>query len=217
MPETVANLRLFIAVNLPDDLRANLERPYRSLKLALAGDGVRWTPLKQVHLTLKFLGDVAADSLADLRAAVERGCRGVAPFSLRAHALGVFPSAQRPRVVWCGVTGELDMLRQLQEQIENETIIWREREARPFQPHLTLARIKVLGPGRAAALRKKREALAAADFGAWPVGRVDLMQCHLSATGVTHTRLAEFPLSLSENCEGVLRRGILAVGKGGEA
>ena len=194
MPETVASLCLFIALNLPDELRANLERPYRSLKLALAGDGVRWTPLGQIHLTLKFLGDVSADSLAELRAAVARGCRGVAPFSLRAQALGVFPSGPRPRVVWFGVTGGLAMLRQLQDQIENETIRWLEREARPFQPHLTLARIRVLGPGRAAALRKKMAALAAADFGAWPVGRVDLMQCHLSAAGVTHTRLAEFPL-----------------------
>lgn len=188
-------IRAFIAINLPDAVRANLERLHRSLKLALAGDGIRWTPPEQIHLTLKFLGDVPAESLDNLRAAIAGGCRGVAPFSLRAQALGVFPNAQKPRVVWVGVTGELEALRQLQEQIERETERWREREARGLQPHLTLARIKVLGASRAAALRKKLDTATMADFGAWTASQVNLMRSHLSATGVTHTSLADFPLA----------------------
>jgi 2'-5' RNA ligase len=185
-------IRAFIAINLPGEVRAKLVRQHRSLKVALPGDGIRWTPPGQIHLTLKFLGDVPSSSVDDLRAAVESGCRGTAPFSLRARGLGVFPGAQRPRVLWAGVEGELDALRQLQERIEIETGRWREREARAFQPHLTLARIKILPPGRALALRKKLA--AAADFGAWRVERVDLMRSHLSASGVTHEALAGFKL-----------------------
>jgi RNA 2',3'-cyclic 3'-phosphodiesterase len=182
-------IRAFIALNLPDDLRANLARLHRSLRRALPGDGVRWTPPGQIHLTLKFLGDVPGAEVDDLIAAFTRGCRGWGPFALQARGLGVFPDARRPRVLWAGVAGGLDALRQLQEGIEAETGRWREREARPFQPHLTLARFKVLPPGRALALGRKL-ATPAADYGPWRVAQVDLMRSHLSATGVTHERLA---------------------------
>jgi 2'-5' RNA ligase len=185
-------IRAFIAINLPDEVRAKLERQHRSLKAALPGDGIRWTPPGQIHLTLKFLGDVPSSSVDGLRAAVERGCRGTAPFSLRARGLGVFPGAQRPRILWAGVEGELDVLGELQERIENETGRWREREARRFQPHLTVARIKILPPGRGLALQKKLA--GAADFGTWRVEGVGLMRSHLSASGVTHETLAGFKL-----------------------
>jgi 2'-5' RNA ligase len=186
-------IRAFIAIHLPPDVLANLERQHRSLRRALPGDGIRWTPPGQIHLTLKFLGDVPGGALDELGETIARGCRGTAPFALQARGLGAFPGAQRPRVLWAGVEGELDVLRQLQERIEQETVRWREREARAFQPHLTLARIKVLPPGRAAALGKKLAA-AAADFGQWRVEQVNLMRSHLSATGVTHETLARYPL-----------------------
>ena len=140
MAET-AFIRAFVAINLSAEVRVNLAELQRELKSALPGDGVRWTKPEQIHLTLKFLGDIAADSLEDLKVAIQRACEGITPFSLRAESLGIFPDSQRPRVIWTDVNGDVDILRRLQEQIERETGSWWEAEQRTFQPHLTLARV----------------------------------------------------------------------------
>jgi 2'-5' RNA ligase len=187
-------IRAFIAINLPAEVRANLERVQRELKSALPGSRVRWTKPEQVHLTLKFLGDIAADSLENLKSALHRSCENVAPFSLRAESLGVFPDSQKPRVIWVDVHGETDFLRRLQERVEQETVAWRELERRTFQPHLTLARVHKLKPQEAQILREKIRGQTAAQFGTWPAVQVDLMQSKLSGTGAAHFQLAEFPL-----------------------
>jgi 2'-5' RNA ligase len=193
MPDS-AQIRAFIAINLPAEVREKLERVQRELKSALADSDVRWTKPEQVHLTLKFLGDIAADSLEDLKRAIQRACEGIAPFLLRAESLGVFPDSQKPRVIWVDVHGETDFLRRLQERVEQETVAWRELEQRTFQPHLTLARVHKLKPQEAQILREKIRGQTAAQFGTWRAVQVDLMQSKLSSTGAEHFQLAEFPL-----------------------
>ena len=194
MAET-AFIRAFIAINLPAEVRANLAELQRELKSALPDDGVRWTRPEQIHLTLKFLGDITADSLEDLKVAVQRACNGIAPFPLRAESLGVFPDSQKPRVIWTDVNGDTDILRRLQEQVERETGEWREAERRAFQPHLTLARVRSLTPHGVAVLREKIHMYTAPQFGSWHVGQIDLMQSKLSSAGAEHSQLAGFPLN----------------------
>ena len=87
----IASIRAFVAINLPLEMRSSLWELQRELKSALPGDGVRWTKPEQIHLTLKFLGDITADSLEDLKVAIQHACEGITPFSLRAESLGVFP------------------------------------------------------------------------------------------------------------------------------
>ena len=70
--EQTAWIRAFIAVRLPAEVRVAVERVQRELKAAVRGNAVRWTPSEQIHLTLKFLGNVAADSLPDLESALRR-------------------------------------------------------------------------------------------------------------------------------------------------
>lgn len=193
MAET-ASIRAFVAINLPVEVRANLAELQRELKSAMLGDGVRWTKPEQIHLTLKFLGDIAADSLEDLKSAIQRACKGITPFSLHAESLGVFPDSQKPRVIWTDVNGDADILRRLQEQIERETGKWRETEQRTFQPHLTLARVRILKPDEAAVLREKIRVHTATQLGSWNVTKIDLMQSKLTGAGAEHSRLAEFPL-----------------------
>ena len=188
-------IRAFIAINLPAEVRANLAELQRELKSALPGDGVRWTKPEQIHLTLKFLGDIAVDSLEDLKVSVQRAGEGIAPFSLHAESLGVFPDSQKPRVIWTDVSGDTDILRRLQEQIERETGAWRTAEQRIFQPHLTLARVRSLKPDGTAVLREKIRAHTAAQFDSWHVGQIDLMQSKLSSGGAEHSQLAGFPLN----------------------
>jgi 2'-5' RNA ligase len=164
-------VRAFIAVTLPAEVRVAVERVQRELKAAVRGNAVRWTPSEQVHLTLKFLGNVAADSLPDLESAVRHACADAAPFELTAGGLGAFPSEQRPRVLWVGVGGEVEALRQLEQAVARETAAWGEREDKPFHPHLTLGRVKTTR------LRELRElshgwlTVKASHLGGWRVSR----------------------------------------------
>jgi 2'-5' RNA ligase len=189
------SLRAFVAINLPDGVRSGLVRRRAGLKSALPGDGLRWVQPEQIHLTLKFLGAIPAASLPDLRAALSRACAGIAPFSLCAESLGVFPDARRPRVIWTDVNGDRESLRRLQEQIARETGAWREAEPRPFQPHLTLARVKHLNPREAQLLSEHLGGAAEVSFGSWAVTGIDLMQSRLRPAGAEYFRLAEFALA----------------------
>jgi RNA 2',3'-cyclic 3'-phosphodiesterase len=187
-------IRAFIAINLPDDVRANLARLARELESALPGNGVRWVRPEQVHLTLKFLGDIAVDSVADLKDAIRCACRNIEPCSLRGEGLGVFPTEQKPRVIWAGLGGDREMVQRLQEQLESETARWRAREEREFHPHLTLARVKHLNPMQTEILGNKLGERKNAGFGEWQTEKLELMQSTLTATGALYSSLAEFGL-----------------------
>jgi 2'-5' RNA ligase len=97
----------------------------------------------RVHLTIKFLGDMPEADIAAVTAAMQRAAHGRAPLSLTHQGLGVFPGIKRPRVLWTGLGGEVDRLRDMVGQLESELEpLGFKREGRPFKAHLTLARIK---------------------------------------------------------------------------
>ncbi len=187
--------RLFIAILLPDAIKTRLATGQRSLQRRIPGGLVRWTPLDQMHLTLRFLGDVPEESVPAIIEALHRASCAVAPFDLHAAGLGCFPDARRPRVLWVGATGELTELHKLQERIAAESAPWGRREERAFHAHLTLGRIKD-GAGREA-LRLGAVWLEEADrdFGGWRVNEVALLRSELSPTGARHSVLAESILS----------------------
>ena len=131
-------MRTFIAIPLPQACREILEkmqRPMRSL-----GADVRWTSIASIHLTLKFLGEIDQAVLPELAAAL-RAIPG-APLELSVRGLGAFPDLRNPRVVWCGVQGDIQRLGTLQYEVESACeILGFEREKRAFHPHLTLGRV----------------------------------------------------------------------------
>ena len=113
MPETI---RTFIAFALPDTILSALGRVQRDLKAC--GLKAKWVRLQGIHLTLKFLGDIEAhqaDPVADKMAAA---ARGIDPFMLGAAGIGVFPNIRRPRVIWAGLSGDLEPLADLQRRID---------------------------------------------------------------------------------------------------
>ena len=135
-------LRAFIAVELPDRLKAELRQLQAKLKEGRPS-AVKWVGPDGVHLTLKFLGNVAADRADEIAAAMEDAARGISPFRLEVVGLGVFPNSRRAQVAWVGLSGEVDKLAQLQQRIEaNLAEIGFARESRPFKAHLTLARVR---------------------------------------------------------------------------
>ena len=135
-------VRCFIAVELPDELKKGLTQLQSRLKLG-EQPWVKWVDPYSIHLTLKFLGSVAVDRIDEITRAIEEAARGMPPFYLEVKELGVFPNLRRVQVAWVGIRGEVDKLGQLQQRIEsNLARLDFAPESRPFTPHLTLARLR---------------------------------------------------------------------------
>lgn len=164
------------------------------LKQAAETSGIRWTPPEQMHLTLRFYGNVTRSTLSELEAALRKGCREVAPFGLQAVGAGAFPNLKRPRVLWVGIGGEVGQLHSLQKAVLRETSNWGEPEERDFHPHLTLARVKDPHARGIRELAQKVEALSAVELGSWRVAELHLTQSELSNAGARYTELATVQL-----------------------
>ena len=135
-------IRSFIAIELPAELKLELVQLEAQLK---SGEqlGVKWVDPDGIHLTMKFLGNIAVDRVEGITRAMEEAVCGISPFQLKVKELGVFPNFKRVQVAWVGLTGEVDKLAQLQKRIEsNLTPLGFAPESRPFAPHLTLARLR---------------------------------------------------------------------------
>ncbi|GAF75032.1 unnamed protein product, partial [marine sediment metagenome] len=131
-------VRSFIAIELPDELKQELTQLEDRLKLSNQ-PGVRWVNPYSIHLTLKFLGNIAIDRIDAITRSMEEASRGIAPFHLEVRELGVFPNLKRVQVAWVGVKGEVDTIQRLQQRIESGLVpLGFASESRKFTPHLTL-------------------------------------------------------------------------------
>jgi 2'-5' RNA ligase len=134
--------RLFIAIDLAPAVRRWLEKARSVLEPAMPPGAVRWVDAEDIHITLKFLGEIPVGRIDFVRGAMDRSMEGVNPFSLAVEGLGCFPNTAHPRVVWAGVRSE-PLLLSLQKRLEdNLSAAGFERERRAFSPHLTLGRVK---------------------------------------------------------------------------
>lgn len=183
-------MRLFVAVNLPADLRQRLAAVQERLRGTQAD--VSWVRAENIHATLKFLGETEEKRLDRIRAALLEVARGRGPFPIRVAGLGSF-GGRVPRVVWVGVEAGAEPLSGLAKDVEAAMAhLGFPKEKRGFSAHLTLGRVR--SPRNAAALLA---ALGQADAG--PIGTVEvtqfeLMQSELRPTGSVYTVLEKFPL-----------------------
>ncbi len=147
-------VRAFLAIDLPDSLRNEIGKIQGRLRPQVSG--IRWTRPESIHLTLKFFGDISGDEIETLSRLIENTAGGVSPFSLGLGALGAFPGARRPRVLWVGLGGDVEALVKLQQKIERdlETCGFKS-ESRPYKPHLTMGRFR--DPGKSSGLERALE------------------------------------------------------------
>ncbi len=135
-------IRSFIAIELPEEVKSGLCKVQADLKLP-GHTFVKWVAPEGMHLTLKFLGNISPQKVAEIAKTMEAASRGFAAFRLTLGGVGAFPNLRRPRVLWVGVEGELDKLLALQQVIDiGLESLGFVPEARPFTPHLTLARLR---------------------------------------------------------------------------
>jgi 2'-5' RNA ligase len=191
----VEKIRSFIAVELPGDLKqalAELQRQFR----AAGNSPVKWVEPSNIHLTLKFLGDVDTGIIGKITAAIEEAVRGFPPFSIEASKLGVFPNMNRVQIIWVGLYGELEKLGQLQKRIDASLKdLGFAPENRPFTPHLTLGRVRDFA--RPEERQKLARLITDTSFeGKYKisVNAVNLMQSQLTREGPIYTKLAAVAL-----------------------
>ncbi len=191
-------IRTFVAVELSDDLKHELRGAQKQLKSAPGAFTVRWVEPDNMHLTLKFLGNVPrsrVEELGDALAPISE----LAPFSLNAEGLGCFPSVRRPNVVWVGLGGPVDRIEALARQVDDVLAAKGiEREARPFSPHLTLGRVnRDARPADRAMLGDAIQKFPRVVYGAVPVDAVHLIQSDLRPGGPVYTILRTVRLGAS--------------------
>jgi len=187
-------VRAFVAIHVPSLVRERLRRIQEELDAAMPKEAVRWTAFEQLHLTLEFLGNVAAHEIDRLKETLRKVAAVHNTFGLEAKSIGAFASVRNPRVIWAGILGDVDALKKLQSAIDAAVRPWlEEAEARAYRPHLTLGRVRPIKPRD---LRRISNALAQAtcEFGRWPVEEFHLMQSKLSPHGAQHSVLATFAL-----------------------
>ncbi len=135
-------LRLFIALPLTSELRRRLEVITESLSEKISG--VRWSKTENIHLTLKFLGDIEEKKVSAIKQVLQKVAARHGPFELNVGELGVFPGFRKPRVIWAGVREEGESLKLLVQDLEQSLArMGFKREKREYSPHLTLGRVKV--------------------------------------------------------------------------
>jgi 2'-5' RNA ligase len=133
-------LRTFIAIPLPQECHSVLLAMQSRMRAFQAE--IRWTQISSIHLTLKFLGEIDRAHLPSLTDALRAGSTGPG-FTLEVRGLGGFPNLNNPRVIWCGIQGEIGQLSALQLQIEKSCAgLGFAAEEREFHPHLTLGRVQ---------------------------------------------------------------------------
>lgn len=188
-------IRSFIAIELPDEITQGLSRLVARLKLRQP-DGVKWVDPAGIHLTLKFLGNVAPGRIGEITEAMAESARGISPFSLEIKDLGAFPNLDRVRVVWVGIEGETDKLAQLQQRLEyNLEILGFPPEARDFTPHLTLARAREqASPMERQELGQLIAATKPVTIGSFTVAVVALIRSQLTRAGAVYSRIGAFEL-----------------------
>jgi 2'-5' RNA ligase len=190
-------MRCFVAVNLPGEIREEVGKFAASPSLGAAGRVVRWVRPENIHLTLKFLGNVDREMLPELSASLETALTGQSPCRLTVKGAGVFPPRGRPRVVWVGLAGETVALAAIHAAVESALEpLGFPREKRPFTAHLTVGRVR--DPRRAAPLGPAISANRDREWGKCVVDRVHLMRSELFPTGPRYSILHTVRLAVEK-------------------
>lgn len=188
-------VRSFIAIELTEEAKACLRRLQSCLKMDYQ-PYVKWVGTDGIHLTLKFLGNVPAGKIGSIQKAMETACSGIPPFQLELRDTGAFPNLKRVQVIWVGVSGDTEKLSLLQKRIDSAlSPLGFAVEARPFTPHLTLARLREsASPGERQEIgelitRTKLETPCLIN-----VDQLSLMRSQLTREGAIYSRIGSVKL-----------------------
>ena len=178
--------RAFIAIDLPENVRSSLGEAQAALRSG--GFRIKWVQPQNIHLTLKFLGNTDTADIDKIVAAMTLAAEDFAALPLAAKGIGVFPNMRRPRVIWAGLNGQIDILKALQQTLDGHLA---ERgfpkETRGFKAHLTLGRFK--GKVAPARLQQVIDQLKGFESESFEVRQIILYKSELRPGGAVYTRV----------------------------
>ncbi len=187
-------VRCFLAISFSAPVKERLRRLQQELARSQAN--VRWVRPEGLHLTLKFFGNVPPETIPLIDEQAQKVAAKFSPFALGLTNLGAFPSLRRPRVIWVGLEGDLERLKDLQKQLEDAfAVLGFAPETRRFVPHVTLGRVKSLKGIKK--LYKLMDHYAPQVGQGWEgieVNELILYQSTLKPSGAVYTPLALIPL-----------------------
>ena len=179
---------MFLAISLPEDVVAKLQEIQGSLRKAAGRAQVRWTNREQLHLTMKFLGNVPVEQCPALLSAASQTCASFPLLQLTAGHVGFFPNAQKPRVIWVGVEDSGGLLPKLHAEIEKAVAPYSAEEPENrFQAHVTLARVKQMRREEAEKLAQSATSSSSESLGCWTASHLDLIRSQLSSQGASYS------------------------------
>jgi 2'-5' RNA ligase len=184
--------RVFCAVELPEAVRAQLQKHITRLREAVPDVSASWTRVENIHLTLKFFGNVAIDQIPRISEAASRAVKDFDSFQIGIGGAGVFPKPSRAQVLWIGVNDSSGKLLELQRQLENQCAkAGFPKEDRAFKPHLTIARIR-----KPEGARRLADAHLEMDFEPQAVSLKELIvfRSELSSKGSKYTAISSHEL-----------------------
>ncbi|MCX6059879.1 MAG: RNA 2',3'-cyclic phosphodiesterase [Chloroflexi bacterium] len=192
----MSQLRAFIAIEIPLDIQDAIQRQTARLRQTLGSDLVRWAPAQNMHLTIKFLGEIAASHVDFLKQMLAREADAHPQFDLQIGGLGSYPTSRRPRILWVGLHAPAG-LAALQKSIEAGTSrLGYEQEELAFSPHLTIGRVRQnISPADLSKIRAAMDNIQLGNIGTARVDSVHLIRSELKPNGSVYTKLFSAPLS----------------------
>jgi RNA 2',3'-cyclic 3'-phosphodiesterase len=179
-------MRLFTAIDLPSDVVLRLDRLLSALRPEAL---INWSPLDNVHITTKFIGELAESRFEELDEALSE-IRPRVSFPIELQNLGWFPNDRSPRVLWIGVHGGAALLDLVQETEARLEALGIKKEDREFAPHMTLARIK--RPVPLGGLRQKVQEMQPAALGQFSVSHFSLFRSDPGSNSSIYRKLREY-------------------------
>jgi len=199
-------IRTFVAIELDEEIRKAIagtqrqvqEQLMKQLRHTASDIRVQWVRPDSIHLTLKFLGDIDEARVEDIRTALLPAVGRQSRLAMEVGGLGVFPDLRLPRVLWVGLSGQVDALMRVAAEVEAAlTGVGFPPESRPLSPHLTLARIKERSREVGKGLADSGLMTQPFRVGSLAVKTVCLMKSDLKPSGAVYSRLVEVPLKPS--------------------
>jgi len=186
-------VRTFCAIELPANIHQQIQKHVDRLRAAVPENHASWTRVENIHLTLKFFGNVEQNKTPLIANAATRAVLSCSPFTISIAGAGAFPKTSQARVLWIGVEDPSGKLGELQERFENECAMEGfEKEVRNFRPHLTIARLR--NPKGARELAETHQSLTFKAVNL-TVNELVIFRSELSSKGSRYTALSRHQLS----------------------
>jgi RNA 2',3'-cyclic 3'-phosphodiesterase len=185
-------MRTFIAIEFSEEIKDTLSQAEAHLKYS--GVDVKWVEKENIHLTIKFLGEVDEKKLEEIKTALDIIGSQTKPFDSTIKDLGVFPKIEYPRVIWAGIDKGALELKALSEKVDTAlSKLGFEKEVRPFVAHLTIGRVR--SPKNKEKLKEKMAAYKLPEIPPHRIDSILLFQSTLTPKGSIYTKLHEAHLT----------------------